>query len=409
MDYPKPLEGISVLDFTWVFAGPHATKHLAAFGAEVVKVESAVKPDPMRHGFGYGQFDSDENLDVSALYNAFNLGKKDIRLNLTTEKGQEIAKELAAKADVVMENFAPGFTEKIGLDYKSLQKVNDSLVYVSMPGWGQTGPAKKYRAWGMNLESMAGLDDASGFKGDPPTSAGFSWPDPTVGILGAIATLMALHSRETTGEGHHVELSQFEATVTFLFSDILDYQLNNEMPEKIGNKDADGRYIQGVYNCDGHDKWAAIAIETEEQWIELCSILGRKDLLRDPRLESQAKRIDNQDIIDEAISNWTKHRAPETVRGKLQQEGIPAGLVADEEDLLENDPQLRIRDFFRQFDHPDIGLQSYPGLPFEMDKSEIQYKKRSPKFGEHTNEILQEWIGMSDDRIEDLIENEVLY
>lgn len=403
------LDGVKVLDFSWMYAGPHATKHLAALGADVVKVESQVKPDPMRHGFTYDQFDSSENPNVSAYYNEFNLGKKSLRLNLTETEGREIVLELAKEADVWIENFSPQFLEKLDLDYETVTKVNGDLVYVSMPGWAKSGPARNYKAWGMNLESMAGLDHISGFPDDPPTPAGFSWPDPTAGMVAVISICMALLDRENSGEGTYIEVPQFEATVSLLHNEIMQYNIEGEISERIGNRDADERFVQGAYECHGTDRWVAIAIESDEHWKSFCAVAGVPELSTDDRFDTHSARLRNHHEVDEIIQCWTRNQSAEEAKALLQQNGVPAGIVADEHDLMENSPQLRDREFFSQFDHPDVGEQRYPGIPFKINDNDVDFPSRSPQFGEHTEKIMKDWINADEGEIDRLKDEEILY
>ncbi|RQG88057.1 CoA transferase [Natrarchaeobius halalkaliphilus] len=405
----KPLEGIRVLDFSWVYAGPHATKHLAALGADVVKVESKYKPDMMRYGYTYDEFDSADSPNVSAFYNEFNLGKRSLRLNLKRERGRELALELAAAADVWVENFSPGFLRSIDLDYESVSAVNPEIVYVSMPGWASSGPAADYRAWGMNLESMAGLDHLSGTPDDPPTPAGFSWPDPTSGVMAVFSVLAALAGRESTGKGRYVEIPQFETTVSLLHSALSVADITGESGERMGARDEDRRFVQGVYECRGEDDWLAVAVGTDDQWRALCSVIERPELATDPELESHAARIRHHDRFDAVLESWTRKRDAETARTILQEHGVPAGRVANERDLVEDDPQLHQRTLFVRHDHPEVGEQTYTGFPSEFSEDDVNPPSRSPLFGEHTDDVLRDWLGTSPERIDRLRADEVLY
>ncbi|RQH02474.1 CaiB/BaiF CoA transferase family protein [Natrarchaeobius oligotrophus] len=408
-DSPKPLEGIRVLDFTWVYAGPHATKHLAALGADVVKVESKYKPDMMRYGYTYDEFEAGESPNVSAFYNEFNLGKRSLRLNLKRERGRELALELAAAADVWIENFSPGFLRSIDLGYESVRAVNPEIVSVSMPGWASSGPAAEYRAWGMNLEAMAGLDHLSGRPDDPPTPAGFSWPDPTAGVMAVFAILAALASRESTGEGRRIEIPQFETTVSLLHGALATADLTGESGERTGARDEDRRFVQGVYECRGEDDWLAVAVGTDAQWRTLCDVVGRPELATDSELATHAARLRNHDRFDEVVESWSRDTNAEEARTTLQERGVPAGRVANERDLVEDDPQLRERTTFVERDHPEVGERTYTGFPSEFSAVDVTPPSRAPLFGEHTDDVLRDWLEMPDERIDRLQTDEILY
>lgn len=396
----RPLSGVRVLDFTWVYAGPHATRTLAALGADVVKVETESRPDLVRNSWGYADFEPTENLNVSAYFNEQNQGKRGITIDLTTGDGQEIALELAGAADVVMEAFSPTFMDRVDLTYEDVRSVNEEVIYLSMPGWATSGPAAGYRSFGLNLQSMAGMDAISGLPEDPPTTAGFSWPDPTAGYMAATVVSMALLHRLNAGEGTYIELPQYEATVSFLHKPIMEWTMNEHEARRVGNRDEDARFVQGAYPCASDDRWAVIAIETDEQWARLCSAMGVPDLATDDAFDSHYNRLRNQDELDEIVAEWTRRRSREEVRDRLQARGIPAGIVADERDLLEYDPQLRVRDYFTTHDHPDVGERRFQGVPFDMAACDVQFDSRAPLFGEHTDEVLADWLGYSADEIE---------
>lgn len=391
-----PLDGIKVLDYSWVYAGPHATRLLAALGADVVKVNS------------HNQYASSPTEDPpNPYFMEMGLGKRSLTLNMNTDRGQGIAMDLVAEADVVVETFSPSYAERVGLTYDSLRAVNDEIIFISMPGWGSSGPAKGFRAYGLNIQSMAGLDWISGFPEDPPTTSGMSWPDPVNAYFALYSTLAALYHREKTGDGMHIESPLFEVAVSQLHKPLLEVLNNDRMPDRVGNRDEDRRFVQGAYPCEGEDNWAVIAIETDRQWEELTSIIGRPELLDDSRFVSHYSRLDNHDHIDEIISQWTSDRSREEVRTLLQARDIPAGIVANEEDLVAYDPQLRVRDYFPTFDHPVFGEQTYQGFPFKSSSYDLQYPSRPPVFGEHTEEVLQDWLGMSNTEI-DSIDPEIL-
>ncbi len=405
---PKPLEGIKIIDFTWFGAGPQATKILAGLGADVVKVETETAPDGTRMARGY-DFDPLENFNVSAWFADFSQGKRSIQLNINTDRGKEIARELIAEADVLAENYGPGFMERVGLEYEDVTAINPEIVYLSMPGWGDEGPLAGYRSFGNTLQSMAGLDHISGFPGDPPTSSGQAWPDPVAGTMAAVAILVGLAGNEATDDSVYIEEPQFELTLTVMHKALSDYLLHERDPDRVGNRDEDERFLQGAYRCRGDDRWAVVAIETDRQWDAFCEVADRPKLVDDARFESQYARLSHHDEADDVIEQWTQERSREEVRTRLQDRGIPAGIVADERDLLDYDPQLRARDYILEKDHPEVGEQRYAGLPLRMSKSAVRIDRAPPCLGEHTSEVLDEWIDFDTDEIEPLQDEGVLH
>lgn len=401
-----PLEGIRVVDFSWAYAGPHTTKFMSALGADVVKVESKQKPDSSRTTAAY-QYDLEPTSSLSAAYNERNQGKRSLRLDLTTDEGRNVALDLIEEADVLIENYSPTFMDRVELAYEDVEHVNPELVYISMPGLAKSGPAKSYRTYGLSLQSLVGLDFISGFPADPPTTAGFSLPDPTAGYVGSITVLSGLYHRYLTGSGVFIEVPQLEMMASLLHKPLMEYMFTEELPERIGARDEDERYVQGVYPCMGDDRWVVLAIESNNQWDQFCRVIGRTELI--DRFDSQYSRLANHDEIDDVISEWTIERSREEVRELLRMRDIPVGIVADEEDLVEYDPQLRVREYFTEHEIPGVGEATFQGLPFKMQKASIGFPKRAPQFGEHSEEVLAEWLGYSTDEIQEKEEQGALY
>lgn len=410
-EYPvitRPLEGVKVLDFTWVYAGPHTTKYLAALGADVVKVESKQKPDSTRLSACYGM-ETHETASVSSSYNERNQGKRSMQLDLTNERGRELALELMKEADVVVENYSPDFMSRIDLDYDRIKEANPEIVYLSMPGMASSGPAKNYRAYGMTIQSMIGLDYLSGFPDDPPTTTGHSWPDPTAGYMGILSVLFGLYHREQTGEGLMIELPQFEMAASLMFKPLMEYANNDRIAERTADRDEDYRYVQGVYPAAGDDEWVVVGIETTEQWQALCGVIDRPELVADERFSSQSARLQHHDEIDAVLREWTSERSQEEVRDRLQTNGVPAGIVANERDLMDYDPQLRAREYFTTQQTAEVGERRFQGVPFKMSESNVGFATRAPTFGEHTVDVLSDWLGYADAEIQELEEEKALY
>lgn len=401
-----PLDGIKIIDFSWAYAGPHTTKFMSALGADVVKVESKQKPDSSRTTAAY-QYDLEPTSSLSAAYNERNQGKRSLRLDLTTEEGRNVALDLIEEADVLIENYSPTFMDRVELAYEDVKDINPELIYISMPGLAKSGPAKSYRTYGLTLQSLVGLDYISGFPDDPPTTAGFSLPDPTAGYVGSITVLSGLYHRYLTGSGIFIEVPQLEMTASLLHKPLMEYLFTEELPDRIGARDEDDRFVQGVYPTEGDDRWVVIAIESNQEWERFCRLVGQSELIDE--YNSQYARLENHNRVDEVISEWTSRRSREEVREFLRSRDIPVGIVSDEEDLVEYDPQLRVRDYFTEHDIPGVGEETFQGLPFNLQKATIGFPSRAPQFGEHSAEVLKEWLGYSSGEVEEKEEAGALY
>jgi crotonobetainyl-CoA:carnitine CoA-transferase CaiB-like acyl-CoA transferase len=219
--------------------------------------------------------------------------------------------------------------------------------------------------------------------------------------------LSGLYHRYLTDAGIFIEVPQLEMTASLLHKPLMEYLFTEELPNRIGARDGDERFVQGVYPTEGDDRWVVIAIESNEEWERLCRVIGRPSLIE--AYGSQYSRLANHDTLDEIISEWTRERSQEEVRELLRSRDIPVGIVANEEDLVEYDPQLRVRDYFTEHDIPEVGEATFQGLPFKLQKATIGFPSRAPQFGEHSAEVLEEWLGYSSGEIADKEEQGALY
>jgi len=360
-DAAGPLRGARILDLGWAMAGPQATVILGAYGAEVIKVESRARPDLSRTTFG--PIVVEDPYDGSGYFNNFNRDKRSVTLNMGTSEGRRLFAALLAVSDGVLENFAAGVLERWGFSYDAMRRIRPDLVYVSMAGFGHSGPYRDYKTFGPIVQAVSGLTHLSGFAEMEPAGWGFSYMDHTGGYYGAIAMLQGLLHRRRTGQGQHIDLSQVEVAVTLTGPAILDYAVNGRPSQRIGNDAGEPPAApHGVYRCApdpdprvGDDAWVAIAVERDAQWPALCDAIGASELAADPALATIEGRRSQVSRIDAAIEAWTRECSPWEAMDALQAVGVPAGAVQRSRDLIERDPQLQHRGMHPEITHPLLG------------------------------------------------------
>jgi len=403
---PLPLEGIRVADFSWIVAGPQATRILADLGAEVIRIENESHLDSIRVG---AQIDpANPSYNKGTFFNNLNRNKLGITANLNHPKGREVIEKLIAASDIVIENFSPGVFERMGFGWERLQQLNPKAIYVSISGFGHTGRDKSYVTWGPTAQAISGATAISGLPDQAPAGWGFSYLDHVAGYFAALAAIMALHHRNLTGEAQYVDIAQIETGMALLGTQMLDFEVNGRSYERIGNH---SRYPavapHNTYRCadhaNGNDQWIAIAAETEEQWSALCDALGGTALAADPRFATNDKRLENQDALDAALSALTRSHEPYELMYKLQARGIPAGMAQTTREKLDADPQLKARGFYTESTHPEIGKGWFEGLPIQFSRARWQMLKAAPRLGENTAEVLIRVLGMSEEEGADLM------
>jgi crotonobetainyl-CoA:carnitine CoA-transferase CaiB-like acyl-CoA transferase len=383
----KPLTGIRVVDLSWVWAGPAASRILADLGAEVVKIESPRRPDFVRAFVQNHNEDHPDYWDHGGYFIEKNLGKRAITLDLNAPEGKEVFLKLVADADVVLESFRPRVMEQFGLGFDQLSTVSPGLVMVSLSGYGQYGPARNRSAYGHALEPESGITSTIGYAGERPIKSGLAYTDPISGVLAAGAIVHALQKRES-GEHEgavYIDLAERDAVLPFMAERIVDYQLSGELTPRLGNRHE--RFApQGCYACAGNDRWVAITARDDHEWLTLARLVGAEQLAG---LDLAARR-ERADELDAAIGAWCETREPFEVMELLQANGIPAAVVQNGRDLL-RDPQLRGRDYFFAADHPRVGEKLYHrflGARFETFVASSP--SPAPLLDEHTDEVLGE-------------------
>lgn len=397
----SPLSGYRVVDFCWQAAGPLTTEVLANLGADVIKIESTKRIDTVRlfmHPVDHF------SIDTGAFFNDCNTGKRSITIDLNTEEGRSLVRQLIKNADVVSSNFTPGQMESWGFGYDDLRKIKSDIVVLTLPVMGETGPKRGWRGIGNSVVAMSGLAWHTGFPDRPPAGLGPLQTDFTVPLFGATALISALLQRERTGRGQHLEIAQYESGLQLLDTELLDCLINGVVAERRGNR---SRFVapHGVYPCLGDDRWVALEARDLLEWHQLCRVMGRPDLAAREPLRTLGGRLAEQDEIDEAICAWSRGRPPEEAERLLQAGGLPAAGLRHVGDLVDGGHGLD--DFFKVVDHP-AGLEVLiQNQPFTWNDRRLEIT-RAPLLGEHNEIVLRGELGLDEDAFVQLMVNEVV-
>jgi crotonobetainyl-CoA:carnitine CoA-transferase CaiB-like acyl-CoA transferase len=376
-------------------------------GAEVLKIESAARPDLLRLDPTRGRVEAAPNLDRSTAFLSLNCSKYSCTLNLTTAKGVDLARQIIAASDVVVENYSVGVMARFGLDYPSLRRLKPDIIMLSISGPGQTGPDRNEVAYATTIHAFTGLCATTGHPGGPPVQVGGMWADVITGQMATFALLAALYRRRLTGEGQYIDVAMNEAMLAVIPEGALDFALTGRTRRSRGNQD-EIMAPHGCYPCAGEDQWIAIAVANDEQWQALCNALGRPAWCADPKFADQYSRWRYQEEIDPQLAAWTRHYPPREAMQILQAAGVPAGIMARPADTYE-DPHLRQRGFFLPMEHPAIGRGELARLPFRADDAFVGRYVRSPLLGEHNSYVFGELLGLDQKEIESLVEERVIF
>ena len=392
-DDELPFAGIKVADFSWVGVGPISAKYLADHGAHVVRVESETRPDVLRAG---GPFkDKEPGWNRSHFYGNFNSSKQSLALDLKHPQALEIAKQLIAKSDVMIESFAPGAIERMGLDYATLREINPRLIMVSTCLMGQTGPASSLAGYGYHAGAIAGFYEVTGWPDLGPNGPWVAYTDTIAPRFISVLLAAALDHRRCTGEGCHLDVAQLEASLHFLGPELIDLQYSGYQASRMGNRHR-FHAPQGCYPCAGEDRWCAIAVDTDTQWQALCNLLQREDLVE--LYPDHAARMAAHDELDDLLIAWTSKQDAYAVMRVLQDSGVPAGVVQRSSDL-QADPQYAHRGFHAWYEHPEMGKIPYSGHQYRIQGYNNGPRGPSPCLGQHSFEVLSEYLEMADEDI----------
>ena len=389
------LDGLKVADFAWVGVGPLTSQYLADYGATVIKVESVARPDTLR--LTTPLKDNIAHLDRGGLFNDFNSSKYGITLNLAHPEGQAVGRRLVEWADVVTDSFTPGVMKRFGLDYESVKTYRPDIVYYSTCMLGQTGPNCHLPGFGNVLSAMAGFVHLTGWEDRDPVGPAGAWTDYMSHKVLAAALLAAISHQRRTGKGAYIDQAQWEIGALFNAPLLMDTASAGTSYTRRGNR-AFRAAPHGVYPCTGHDRWCAIAVFTQDEWMALCDAIGDPSLASDPRFATAEARKRNEDELDVIVGAWTSERRAEEVMETLQRAGVRAGLVENGRDLHE-DPQLRHRRHFVKVEHTTVGPYHCRNFGFRLSRTPSEPRWAAPALGEHNAFVYQEILGYSDDEI----------
>ncbi len=392
----RVLSGVRVLDFTWVVAGPVATRILADHGADVIKIERR------------------DALDLggrrSGLMANLNRGKRSLVINMNDPRGIELARQLVPRCDLVIDNFSARVMRNWGLDYDALRRLRADIIAISMSGFGQTGPHKDYVSYGPTLQALSGFTLAMRHPGCEPAGWGFSYSDMAGGCSAALAALIALWHRRQTGEGQFIDLSQFEALTALIGPALLEVLLEGTSTAPLGNRSAERPAApHGVYRCrdlagegTARDRWCSLAVFDDGEWERFVEVLGRPEWTRDPRFATAAARLRHQDALDARVAEWTRTRTADELMQMLQAASLAAGIVANAEDLCVRDPQLRARGYWSTVPTPEGERATVDGVPVRLSRTPGFIERPGPLLGEHTDEVLREILDLKQSVIDRL-------
>ncbi len=398
-----PMADWRIVDLSMGWSGPMATRYLADLGADVIKVEACQYPDWWR---GYEQSEAwlnNRNYEKAPTFNVMNRNKRGITLDLKQPEGVALLKSLVAEADAVIENQSAGVLPRLGLGYDDLRVVNSDIVLLSMPAYGTNSPWAGHRAYGSTVEQAAGLPHYNGEAGWPPTQQHVALGDAVAGINAAVALLLALRHKAKTGQGQFVDLSQVECLLPLGAHGLIAQSLTGDAWPRLGNRHPVW-CPHGVFPCRGGSSWIAVAVETDVQWDSLAETLGCSDW----RGMDAADRRSREDEIEKALADWARKHEPDAAILALQSVGIPSGAVQLSLDLLQ-DPQLAAREFFTWASpvHGDVELP-YPSQAFTLNGERLPIRRPAPKLGEHNREILQQYLALDEEVLEQLTRDRII-
>ncbi len=390
----RPLEGVRVLDFSWVWAGPYCTMHLAFLGAEVIKIETPIRPDLGRR-LALHPPDVEATLNTSSYFNQWGQGKLSCRLDLTDPEGIEAVEQLVERSDVVVENFATGVMENLGLGYERLRVIKPDLIMASISGYGSTGPLQNYMGYGPTTGPLSGLSSLTGYEGGPPRELGISVGDPGAGITTAFAICAAIVARRASGRGCYIDTALWEATASNAVEGWMHHAMGGHQPDRTGNRDP----VMAPHGCyrtgDRQDieageadpgLWISIACTGDDEWRSLAQLI-EPALATDRRFATATDRKRNEDELDNIIQTWVDGRDRWELTEQLQRAGVAAFPSMSPRDLLD-DEHLEARGFFERLPHPEVGIRTHTGVPWRSVTGDNGVLRPAPLLGQHTDQIL---------------------
>lgn len=384
----KILEGIRVLDLSRVLAGPYCTMMLADYGADIIKIEPPEVGDDSR---AFGPFVGKE----SAYFMSLNRNKRSIALNFKREQERELFKELVKHADVVVENYRPGTMEKFGLGYEELKQINPTIIYAACSGFGHTGPYRDKPAYDIIVQAMGGIMSITGPENGDPTRVGASVGDVMAGMFTAYGVMMALFHRQRTGEGQKVDVGMLDCQVAVLENAIARYVTSGVVPGPLGNRHPS---ITPFSSFTAQDGYIIVGAGNDRLWEKLCSILGRPDLVKDERFDTNSHRTNNAKELGGILNEIFKQKTIADWLTVLENAGLPCAPI-NTIDRIVNDPHVQAREMIVEVEHPVAGKLKMPGVPVKLSATPGSVDFPAPMLGQHTNEIIKEILGWDEEKI----------
>ena len=392
-----PLEGVKVLDLGQIYNGPYAGFLMSHAGADVIKVEPLTGEVLRQRGGG----------QVPLSFSMLNTNKRGIAIDLKKNEGKKLLLDLAGEADVLLENFAPGAMERLGLGIDLFLESNPGLIYASGSGYGLSGPQKNNLAMDLTVQAIGGIMSINGPETGPPMKAGAAICDFVGGVHLYAGIVTALYEREKTGLGGVVEVAMQEAIYPVLTSNIASLHKNKwKQPARRGNKHpTQGSAPYNVYETT--DGYIAIICVKDAHWLSLLKVIAREDLLTDQRFKTQALRATNEDVVDEIVENWTKTKTKDQAAELLKTNKIPAAPVRNLEEVTQ-DEHMHERGMLNNINHPTMGDVILPKSPIRFHKTPESELNIEPTIGQHTREVLVEWLKISGEKLDTLIRTGVI-
>ena len=399
-----PLSQFRICDFTGQLAGAGATKWLANFGAEVIRIEDPVRQgrwDILRGGPPYK--DGERGLDKGGAFNNHNTGKYGITLNLRDDRAKEILTELIKISDAVTENFAKGVLDRWGFDYERLRSIKPDIIYVSNCGFGHVGPYSDFKTWGPIVQAVSGLTFTNGLPGKEPAGWGYSYMDHTGGYYMAMAIMLALLHRERTGEGQWVDLACTESALSLHGPTLLDWTVNGRPTRREGFPDSNHNVWpamapHNIYPARGDDQWIAIACRDDADWRRLAETID-EPWCRESRFDDLDGRVEYQDDLDQKITTWCRQRDKFDIQSQLRDAAVPVNAVMTPQERIDVDPSTERFGLWPTVNHTAMGDVRVDGQPVHFSETDWDVPRGGPCLGEHNVEVLTSLLGFSEDEV----------
>jgi benzylsuccinate CoA-transferase BbsF subunit len=394
------LSHLRICDFTGQLAGAGATRMLAAFGAQVIRIEDPVREgrwDILRGTQPY--VDERRGVEMGGAFNNHNVEKLGVTINLRTEEGKDLLRRLVAVSDVVAENFAAGVLARMGFPYEELQRLRPDVLYVSNCGFGHTGPYRRYKTWGPIVQAVCGLTFSSGLPDEPPAGWGYSYMDHHGGNFMAIAILAGLIHRNRTGEGQWIDMACTEAGATLIGPTLLDWTVNGRPLRRPGMPHSNHSQHppmapHDIYPAAGYDQWVAVSCRDDAEWARLAAVIG-EPWTADPRFADLAGRLAHEAELDERMAAWTAPRDKHVTVKSLLDQGIPAAIVAWPEERIDHDPNTAAWGLWPTVEHREMGRVRVDGIPIRLGETDWALEQGAPCLGQHNEEVFGGILGLS--------------